>query len=195
MGLSPRAIEIVERSWPTVGDLEGATDAELRNLGLTAAQARRLRAAMDLVVLYRHRGWKDENILRGPILDNTGGLVDWLRCVIGWPDRELFMTVNLDARLRLLGTNVVALGDVASVDVSPRMVFREAVRTMASSVVLVHNHPSGDPTPSDADVLLTHRMVRVGATLGIPVVDHIVLGKGFEARSMAHMGFLSRDPK
>ena len=94
-------------------------------------------------------------------------------------------TVDLLTRWTLLsGRNTL---------VSPRMVFREAVRTMASSVILVHNHPSGDPTPSDADVLLTHRMVRVGATLGIPVVDHIVLGKGFEARSMAHMGFLSRD--
>ena len=193
MGLSPRAVEIIEKSWPTIGDLEDVTGAELRNLGLTGAQARRLRAAVDLVVLYRHRGWMDENLYSGPVLDNPAGLVDWLRSLIGWPDRELFMAVNLDTRYRVLGTNIVALGDVASVDLSARMVFRDAVRAMASSVVLVHNHPSGDPTPSDIDIIMTHRMVRVGAMLGISVADHIVLGKGLEARSMVELGILSSD--
>ncbi len=195
LGLTPRAIEIIKRAWPKVADLEEVTDAVLQNHGLTPAQARRLRAAMDLVIIYRHRGWVDENIYRGPVLDDPAGLVDWIRCTIGWPDRELFMTVNLDARYHVLGTNLVALGDVTSVHISPRMVFHEAARAMAASLILVHNHPSGNPTPSDNDILLTHRMARVGSMLGIPVLDHLVLGKGYQACSMLKMGILPRDPE
>jgi DNA repair protein RadC len=89
--------------------------------------------------------------------------------------QEIFLAIGLDIRNGLLEVVEVARGTVASVDVHPREVFRPLIRMAAAGVVLVHNHPSGDPTPSFEDVELTRRMQAVGELLGIPVVDHIVV--------------------
>ena len=70
------------------------------------------------------------------------------------------------------------MGDLSSSLTHPREVFVEAVRRSASSVVFIHNHPSGDPQPSSDDVVTTQRLVKVGELMGIPVVDHIIIGDG-----------------
>jgi DNA repair protein RadC len=89
--------------------------------------------------------------------------------------QEVFLAIGLDIRNGLLDIVEVARGTVASVDVHPREVFRPMIRIAAAGVVLAHNHPSGDPTPSLEDVELTRRMHAVGELLGIPVVDHVVV--------------------
>lgn len=122
-------------------------------------------------------------------------VVAWIRMAMGWPEQEMFLVMNLNAQNHLLGMSKVAVGDAASVCISARMVFRDAVRSFASSVILVHNHPSGDPTPSDLDVLLTHRMVRVGRLLEIPVLDHIVLGSQHRSCSLVDLGYMNPPPK
>ncbi|MCB9653285.1 MAG: JAB domain-containing protein [Deltaproteobacteria bacterium] len=91
---------------------------------------------------------------------------------------ESFWVVPLDARGRAIGTTCVAQGTLTSCLVHPREVFAFALRARAASVVLVHNHPSGDPTPSEEDENLTQRLTHAGALLGVPVVDHIVVGTG-----------------
>jgi DNA repair protein RadC len=89
---------------------------------------------------------------------------------------ELFGVVLLDAKHRVLRTTVVAMGTLNATVVEPRDVFREAILGSAAAIVVFHNHPSGDPSPSPEDEALTRRLVAVGALMGIDVVDHVVLG-------------------
>jgi DNA repair protein RadC len=89
---------------------------------------------------------------------------------------EQFGVVLLDARHKVLKTFIVSIGTLDASVVHPREVFREAATIGAAALVLFHNHPSGDPTPSRDDELITIRMVQAGHLIGIPVLDHIVLG-------------------
>jgi DNA repair protein RadC len=89
---------------------------------------------------------------------------------------EQFGVVLLDTRHRVLRTAVIAVGTLNTTVVQPRDVFREALLGAAASVVVFHNHPSGDPSPSPDDVELTARLAAAGALMGIEMVDHIVLG-------------------
>jgi DNA repair protein RadC len=84
----------------------------------------------------------------------------------------------LDSRHRVLRTAVLAIGGLNSSGIEPRDVFREAAIGGAAAIVIFHNHPSGDPTPSPDDVALTRRLVAAGTLLGIDVVDHLILGDG-----------------
>jgi DNA repair protein RadC len=89
---------------------------------------------------------------------------------------EHFGVVLLDTKHRVIRTSVVATGTLNSTIVEPRDVFREAMLGAAAAIVVFHNHPSGDPSPSPDDIALTRRLVAVGELIGIPVVDHVVLG-------------------
>jgi DNA repair protein RadC len=91
--------------------------------------------------------------------------------------QEVFIVIGVDIRNGLLDVVEVARGSVAGVEVHPREVFRPLVRMAAAGGVLVHNHPSGDPTPSHEDVELTRRLREVGTLLGIPIIDHVVIGE------------------
>lgn len=98
------------------------------------------------------------------------------------------MVLSIDIRNGLLGVAEVARGSAHGVEVHPREVFRPAIRCGAAGIVLAHNHPSGDPSPSPEDIELTRRLREVGTLVGIPVIDHIVVAaSGF--RSIAeHLG-------
>jgi DNA repair protein RadC len=89
---------------------------------------------------------------------------------------EQFGVVLLDTKLRLLRTALVSVGTLDSSPAHPREVFREATTASAAAVILFHNHPSGDPTPSDEDAELTRRLVSAGRIIGIHVLDHLILG-------------------
>jgi DNA repair protein RadC len=89
---------------------------------------------------------------------------------------EQFGVMLLDTKHRVIRTSVLAVGTSNAVVVEPRDVFREAVAGRATAIVVFHNHPSGDPTPSPADVDLTRRLVAAGLLMGVDVMDHIVLG-------------------
>jgi len=93
----------------------------------------------------------------------------------GWRPVEHFGALLLDGRNRLLRTAVVSIGTLDASVIHPRDIFREAALEIAAGVVLFHNHPSGDPTPSREDVMITQRMVHAGVVMGIDVVDHMVL--------------------
>jgi DNA repair protein RadC len=100
-------------------------------------------------------------------------------------DREHFWMLALNLRIV-----EVSVGSLNASIVHPRELFKEAVRLSAASVVVVHNHPSGDPTPSGADLQLTRRLVRAGEVLGIDLVDHVVIGDGGSYASVRDMGAL-----
>ncbi len=148
-----------------------ATPRELAQVvGIGAARATRIAAAFELgrraveAEQRRETVARPEDVFRvvGPRL---AGL-----------QQEVFLALGLDIRNGLLDVVEVARGTVHGVEVHPREVFRPLIRMAAAGAVLVHNHPSGNPTPSPDDVELTNRMRSVGELLGIPIVDHVVIG-------------------
>jgi DNA repair protein RadC len=91
---------------------------------------------------------------------------------------EQFGVVLLDVKHRILRQVVISVGSLDSTPVQPREVFRQAAACGAAAIVVFHNHPSGDPTPSREDCALTERLAAAGVLMGIPLLDHIVLGDG-----------------
>jgi len=103
-------------------------------------------------------------------------VVDLFRIHIGDPDREHFVAFFLNAQNRFIGIHTVSIGTVNTSVVHPREVFKAAILRNAVSLVLAHNHPSGDPTPSAEDIAVTRGLYFCGNLLGIHVVDHVVVG-------------------
>ncbi len=91
-------------------------------------------------------------------------------------DREHFVIVGLDAKHHIIGGNLVAIGSLSTAIVHPREVFKPVVMMNAAALILLHNHPSGDPTPSPEDHALTKRLRECGELLGIQVLDHLIVG-------------------
>ncbi len=97
-------------------------------------------------------------------------------------DRESFYALYLNVRNEVLGIEEAHRGTLTAVDVHPREVFKGAVLANAAAVIVAHNHPSGDPSPSSDDMALTRRLVKTGKMLGVPVLDHLVVTrKGCES--------------
>ena len=158
----------------SAGGMAGVARSTPRELaqviGVGEARATRIAAAFELgrraVMAAQHR-------------DSLAHAEDVHRIVaprLAGLQQEVFIVVGIDIRNGLLDVVEVARGTVNNVEVHPRDVFRPLIRMAASGGVLVHNHPSGDPTPSAEDVQLTRRLRDIGALLGIPIVDHIVVG-------------------
>jgi DNA repair protein RadC len=97
-------------------------------------------------------------------------------------DREHFWALILDGKNRLKLAFQVSVGSLNASIVHPREVFGPALREGAAAIAIVHNHPSGDPTPSAEDIEVTHRLVRGGELLGIRVLDHVIVGNGTEMK-------------
>jgi DNA repair protein RadC len=106
------------------------------------------------------------------------------------PDCECLVALFLNTRLRIKGHHIISIGLLNQLLAHPREVFRCAIMAAAYSVVLMHNHPSGDPTPSLEDIQTTRDMVRAGALLRIAMHDHVIVGDNSYA-SLKDLGFLS----
>ena len=107
--------------------------------------------------------------------------------VLGRLDREAFIVLLLDQKNRVSGVHVVSVGSISASLVHPREVFKAAILCNAAGIIALHNHPSGDPTPSREDREITARLKACGETLGIPLLDHVVIAAdGY--RSLANLG-------
>ena len=105
------------------------------------------------------------------------------------PERECFVVILLNTRARILGHHLVAVGSLDSVVVHAREVFRAAIVAACHSILMGHNHPSGDPTPSEADIRVTSDLVRAGQLLKMPVTDHVIVGRPKHS-SFRELGYL-----
>ena len=99
-----------------------------------------------------------------------------IRDLIGGNDREEFVALFLDAKNRVMSVHTVAVGSLSLCIVHPREVFKAAILANAAGIIVAHNHPSGDPTPSREDRELTDRLCEAGRILGVAVLDHIIVG-------------------
>jgi len=151
-----------------LAELLEADEIELATLGLSRPARRRLLACAEVA-----RRYQPGTSLPEPITGPTQALshLGQLRSL----DREILAVLLLDIRLSLIALETIAIGTVAHVSVEPREVFAPAVAARASSVLLAHNHPSGDPEPSPQDAAFTGAMVEAGRVLNIDVVDHLIV--------------------
>lgn len=107
-------------------------------------------------------------------LDAYTVLHEWLES----QDRECFIVMMLDTRNSVIGLNVVSTGTLNASLVHPRECFKPCLLANCAAIIMAHNHPSGDPDPSTEDIALTARLKQAGELLGIPVLDHLVIGEG-----------------
>lgn len=118
-----------------------------------------------------------------PVLDNPEAVADILREHNRLKSVEAFQIVLLNVRRRLIRINEVSQGTLDTILVHPREVFKSAIAARAAAVVLVHNHPSGDPSPSEADIKVTRDLIRAGQLLKIDVLDHVIIGRATTERA------------
>jgi DNA repair protein RadC len=125
-----------------------------------------------------------------PSINTPEDVVELCAAQLRGLDREHFWCLSLNIKNRLLRLSEVSVGSLNASIVHPRELFKDAVKTSAASVVVLHNHPSGDPTPSGADIQLTRRLVKAGDVLGIEVLDHVIIGDGGEYSSLQELGHM-----
>ena len=154
---------VISASLPDLLGVEGVGEAGAAALKLVQASAQRLAKAE---VLYR------------PILSNWERLMEYLQSVLSREKVEQFRVLYLDNRNKLLADIVQARGTVNHTPVYPREVIKRALELHATAVILVHNHPSGDPSPSDDDIVMTREIKQAAQALGLVLHDHIIIGNG-----------------
>jgi len=159
------------------GSLQGIADSSVEELsqinGIGLAKATQLKAAFDLGRRLEGGSCEGKAQVKSPedVLSVVAGMLKGKK-------REHFLTLLLDTRNRLIRVATISMGSLDSSIVHPREVFKEAISASAASVIFVHNHPSGDPEPSEDDMELTRRLVEAGKLLGILVLDHVIVGDG-----------------
>ena len=181
LDLSARLLDLIGGR----GGLAAAASEDLERLpGLGPSRAARLVAAVEL-------GRRSlVQLPRGAAIRGPGDLRDVVLSHLGGEPREILGLCLLDARMRLIGFRRVSEGTVFSTPASARAVFAVVLATSAAAVILVHNHPSGDPTPSPEDIEATSRLVAAGASLEVPVLDHLILG-GDRLVSLKEAGYMT----
>ena len=129
------------------------------------------------------RRMEQERREESPVLDNPVTVVNFMRESNRLKNVESFQVLLLNTRKRLIRVEEISEGTLDTLLVHPREVFRAAIAGNAAGIVLIHNHPSGDPTPSEADIKVTRDLIRAGQLLKIEVVDHIIIGHASAERA------------
>ena len=151
---------------------------ELRKIpGIGRDKAATLVAAFALA-----RRMEQERREESPVLDNPATVVNFMRESNRLKNVESFQVLLLNTRKRLIRVEEISEGTLDTILVHPREVFRPAISASAAGIILLHNHPSGDPTPSDADIKVTRDLIRAGQLLKIEVVDHVITGRATSGR-------------
>jgi len=150
--------------------------------------------AVTLVAAFTLAAKMAEELQReSPVLDNPEAVVALLKAQNLLRDVETLQVLLLNTRRRLIRVEPITNGTIDTLLVHPREVFKAAIAANASAVVLAHNHPSGDPTPSEADIKVTRDLIRAGQLLKIDVIDHVILGRAAAGRkdyaSLRELGY------
>jgi DNA repair protein RadC len=159
------------------GNVKAISQASLEELsqvkGIGIAKAAQIRACFEL-------GRREDLEPPDPVpfdIKNPEAVVKAIRASLQDKAKEHFKLILLNSRNRIIGISTISIGTLTTSLVHPREVFKEAIMHSAASVVLAHNHPSGDPDPSEDDLKITKKLVESGKILSIEVIDHIIIGK------------------
>jgi len=158
------------------GSLGGVAGAAPGDLAQASSVGAVLRAELTLVREFAVRLARAE-ASRRPVITSWTALVAYVRAALAHEPREQFRTLFLDRRNQLMRDELVADGTVDHAPVYPREIIRRALELSASALILVHNHPSGDPTPSQADIQMTRQIVEAARVFNLQVHDHLVVGR------------------
>lgn len=158
----------------SITEVEGAGDAVSHVIGLAGAISRRALR---------------EDVLDRPVISGWDKLIDYCTAAMAHNPTEQFRVLFLDHRNGLLADEVQQEGTINHVPLYPREVIKRALELQSSAIILVHNHPSGDPTPSDADVEMTREVMDAGRKLGVTVHDHLIICRGGH-QSMKTLGLI-----
>lgn len=168
-------LTLAERILIEVGGLSGLgrlTVHELAKLhGLGKAKASEIKAALEL-------GRRSVSVdpMSRPVVNSPQDVAHIVMEEMRFLDREHFRVISLSTKNHVLGISPISIGSLNSSLVHPRECFKEAIRRNSNAIILLHNHPSGDPTPSKEDIEVTRRLADGGKILGIEVLDHVIIG-------------------
>ena len=158
--------EVVHAPPTRLREVDGVGEATITELKLIAAAANRVAKGQ---------------VQQRTMLSSWNEVIDYCRTSMAFADKEQFRILFLDKRNQLIADEVQQTGTVDHTPVYPREVIKRALELSATAIILVHNHPSGDPTPSQADIHMTKAIVDIAQPLGIAVHDHIIVGKNGHA--------------
>ena len=172
------AAEALAQQFPALTDLAQASFDELQTIkGIGQSKAATIKSAFLLAQRLTRESYGDS-----PLLDTPDRVADLLREQNRVYTVENFQVVFLNTRRRMIGVQNISQGTLDTILVHPREVFASAILKNAAAIILVHNHPSGDPTPSEADIKVTRDLIRAGQLMKIEVLDHVILGRRTEER-------------
>lgn len=154
--------EVVSAPASRLAEVKGLGDSAILELKIVHAAAGRLAHGQ---------------VKRRPVLSSWSAVLDYCRTTMAFADKEQLRILFLDKRNQLIADELQQVGTIDHTPVYPREVVKRALELSATAIVLVHNHPSGDPTPSRADIQMTQAIVDIARPLGISLHDHIIVGK------------------
>jgi len=154
--------EVISAPVPRLKEVKDVGDAVVAQLTIVRAAAQRLAKS---------------NVILRPVLSSWAEVLEYVRSVQAYEHKELFRILFLDKKNRLIADEVQGRGTVDHTPVYVREVVKRALELSSTAIILVHNHPSGDPTPSKADVDMTRLIIEAGKPLGVAVHDHIIVGR------------------
>lgn len=158
--------EVVHAPESRLKEVSGLGESAITEIKLIAATANRVAKG---------------RVKQRTVLSSWSAVIEYCRSAMAFADKEQFRILFLDKKNQLIADEVQQVGTVDHTPVYPREVLKRALELSASAIVLVHNHPSGDPTPSGADIQMTKAIIDIAGPLGIAVHDHIVVGKNGHA--------------
>jgi DNA repair protein RadC len=154
--------EVIAAPPKRLGEIKGIKDAAIAEFKIIHAAASRMA-----------RG----QVKKRTVLSSWSSVLDYCRTAMAFADKESFRILFLDKRNQLIADELQQTGTIDHTPVYPREVVKRALELSATAIILVHNHPSGDPTPSRADIQMTQAILEIAKPLGISVHDHIIVGK------------------
>ena len=169
------ALELATVILTRFNGLRGLVQASVEELaeikGVGPAKAAQIKAALELGKRVATNAAGQRAVIKTPE-DAAGLVMEEMRHL----DREHFRALLLNAKNQVIGQEVISIGTLNSSAVHPRELFKNAIKRSAAAIILIHNHPSGDPSPSREDIEVTRRLLEVGHLVGIEILDHLVIG-------------------
>jgi DNA repair protein RadC len=158
--------EVIHAPEARLAEVDGVGNEVITEIKLIAASASRIAKG---------------ELKQRPVLSSGAAVIDYCRTAMAFAEKEQFRILFLDKKNQLIADEVQQTGTVDHTPVYPREVVKRALELSATAIILVHNHPSGDPTPSSADVQMTKQIVDIAKPLGIAIHDHIIVGRNGHA--------------
>ena len=191
-GKEKSAIELAREvlmQFGSLKEIEDAAIAEFDDLkGIGSAKIAQLKASFEIGRRLL-KGGKDD-ALQNPSFKNSREVFEYFRPRFYGLKKEKFLCALLDTKNRVFRETIISEGTLTSSLVHPREVFRNAIKEAAAAVLFVHNHPSGDPSPSQDDISITKRLMETGKVIGISVLDHIIVSDA-KYLSLMEKGYMS----